>query len=106
MLGEVLVLAVGAAGTFGYRWWTVGRFIEATEDAYVSAHNTTLAAKVAGYVSGIAVEDNAHIRAGDVIATIDDGDYRLAADAARDKGATQQGPVQRIGRQTVAQRAP
>jgi membrane fusion protein (multidrug efflux system) len=105
LLGAVLLLAVGAGGTFGYRWWTVGRFIEATDDAYVSAHNTTLAAKVAGYVSTIAVEDNSHVRAGDVIATIDDGDFQLAADAARDKVATQQATVDRIGQQIVAQQA-
>src|SRR5258708_35649926 len=102
MLGAVLLLAAGAAGTFGYRWWTVGRFIEATDDAYVSAHNTTLAAKVAGYVSNIAVEDNSHVRAGDVIATIDDGDFVLAVNAARDKVATQQTTVDRIGPPLVA----
>jgi len=105
MLGVALLVVAGAAGTFGYRWWTVGRFVESTDDAYVSAHNTTLAAKVAGYVSSIAVEDNSRVRAGDVIATIDDGDFRLAADAARDKVATQQATVDRIGRQIVAQQA-
>jgi membrane fusion protein, multidrug efflux system len=105
LIGAALLLAVGAGGAFGYRWWTVGRFIQATDDAYVSAHNTTLAAKVAGYVSNIAVEDNARVRAGDVIATIDDGDFRLAVDAARDKVATQQATVERIARQIVAQQA-
>jgi membrane fusion protein (multidrug efflux system) len=105
LLGAVLLLVAGAAGTFGYRWWTVGRFIEATDDAYVGAHNTTLAAKVAGYVSSIAVEDNSRVKAGEVIATIDDGDFRLAVDAARDKVATQQSTVDRIGRQIVAQQA-
>ena len=70
-----------------------------TDDAYVGAHNTTLAAKIPGYVASIPVDDNAPIHAGDVIATIDDGDYRLAADAARDKVATQQATVDRIGRQ-------
>ena len=45
------------------------------------------------------------VHAGDVIATIDDGDYRLAADAAREKVATQQATVDRIGRQVVAQQA-
>ena len=105
LMGAALLLAVGAGGTFGYHWWTVGRFIEATDDAYVSAHNTTLAAKVAGYVSTIAVEDNARVHAGDVIATIDDGDFVLAADAARDKVATQQATVDRIGSQIAAQQA-
>jgi membrane fusion protein (multidrug efflux system) len=105
LLGAVVLLVAGAAGTFGYHWWTVGRFIESTDDAYVGAHNTTLAAKVAGYVSGIAVEDNSHVRAGDVIATIDDGDYRLAVDAARDKVATEQATVDRIAQQVIAQQA-
>src|SRR5215472_2167289 len=81
LVGAALLLALGAAGNFGYRWWTVGRFIESTDDAYVGAHNTTLAAKVAGYVASIAVEDNTRVKAGDVIATIDDGDFRLAVDS-------------------------
>jgi membrane fusion protein (multidrug efflux system) len=105
LLGAALLLVAGAGGTFGYHWWTVGRFTETTDDAYVSAHNTTLAAKVAGYVSNIMVEDNSRVRAGDVIATIDDGDFVLAANAARDKVATQQATVDRIGRQIVAQQA-
>jgi membrane fusion protein (multidrug efflux system) len=103
LVGAAILLALGTAGDFGYRWWTVGRFIESTDDAYVGAHNTTLAAKVAGYVSSIAVEDNTRVRAGDVIATIDDGDFRLAVDSARDKLATQQATVQRIGQQVTAQ---
>jgi len=103
LVGVAILLALGTAGNFGYRWWTVGRFIESTDDAYVSAHNTTLAAKVAGYVASIAVEDNTRVKAGDVIATIDDGDFRLAVDSARDKLATQQATVERIGRQVTAQ---
>jgi membrane fusion protein (multidrug efflux system) len=105
LIGAAFFMVAGAAGTFGYHWWTVGRFIESTDDAYVSAHNTTLAAKVAGYVASIAVEDNARVRAGEVIATIDDGDFRLAVDAARDKVATEQATVDRIGQQIVAQQA-
>ena len=69
------------------------------------ADATTLAAKVSGYVSAIDVADNAYVHAGDVIARIDDGDYRLAVDTARDKLATQQATVARIGKQIEAQRA-
>ena len=48
IVGVLLLAAIGAAGTFGYRWWTVGRFTVSTDDAYVRAHNTTLAAKIPG----------------------------------------------------------
>jgi membrane fusion protein (multidrug efflux system) len=105
LFGALALGIVGGGGTYGYHWWTVGRFIESTDDAYVGAHNTTLAAKVSGYVATIAAEDNTRVRAGDVIATIDDGDYRLAVDSARDKVATQQATIDRIGRQVVAQQA-
>jgi membrane fusion protein (multidrug efflux system) len=104
-LASAVVLAVVAGGYFGTTWWISGRYIVSTDDAYVHAHNTTLASKISGYVDSIPIADNARIRAGDVIATIDDGDYRLAADAARDKVATQQATVDRIGRQIVAQGA-
>jgi membrane fusion protein, multidrug efflux system len=100
----VAALSVGG-GWFGYGWWTVGRFMVSTDDAYVHADNTTLAAKVAGYVANVFVADNSYVHAGDVIAAIDDGDYRLAADSARQKVATQQATVERFARQIVSQRA-
>ena len=99
------VLALLVAGYYGNHYWTTGRFQVSTDDAYVRAHNTTLAAKVPGYVSSIPVEDNAQLRAGDVIATIDDGDYKLAVDSAREKVGSQQATVQRFDSQIVAQQA-
>jgi membrane fusion protein (multidrug efflux system) len=106
MVFGFLVAAIAtAAGWYGYRWWTVGRFIVSTDDAYVRANNTTLAAKVSGYVASILVADNSYVRAGDVIATLDDVDYRLAVDSARQKVATQQATVERFARQVAAQQA-
>jgi membrane fusion protein (multidrug efflux system) len=102
--GIAAVVLIGA-GWFGYDYLTVGRYIVSTDDAYVRADATTLAAKVSGYVAAIDVRDNTFVRAGDVIARIEDGDYRLALDSARDKVATQQATVERIGRQIVAQQA-
>src|SRR5215470_4323739 len=86
----LVATALVAGGWYGTYWWTSGRFMVATDDAYVRAHNTTLAAKIPGYLGSVLIEDNAQVRAGDLIATIDDGDYRLAADAAREKVSTQQ----------------
>ncbi len=105
LIASAVVTAITVAGVVVTDWWVTGRYMVSTDDAYVLAHNTTLASKISGYVSSIPVADNARVRAGDVIATIDDGDYRLAVDAARDKVATQQATVERIGRQVVAQGA-
>jgi len=105
VFGIIAVLAIGVAGYFGYDYWTVGRFTVTTDDAYVQAYNTTLAAKVSGYLASVPVTDNTHVHQGDVIATIDDGDYRLAVDSAREKVATQQATIARMGHQIAAQEA-
>jgi membrane fusion protein (multidrug efflux system) len=101
IVGVVAALAAG----FVYHYVTVGRFMVTTDDAYVRAYNTTLAAKVSGYIAKVHVEENTHVRAGDLIASLDDGDYRLAATAARDKMVTQEATVDRVGRQVIAQQA-
>jgi membrane fusion protein, multidrug efflux system len=104
-IGAVALVALGAAGWFGYDWWTVWRFTVSTDDAYVQAYNNTVAAKVAGYVASVPVTDNTAVHAGDVIATLDDGDYRLAVDSARAKVETQEATIARINHQVVAQDA-
>src|SRR5215510_14198319 len=99
------LLALGAGGYFARYWWTTGRYIVSTDDAYVGARSSTLSPKVSGYIAEVAVEDNAHIRAGDIVARIDDGDYRLAVQTARDQVAVQQATIDRLGRQIIAQEA-
>ena len=44
-----------AAGCYGYHWWTVGRFMISTDDAYINADIATLSAKVSGYVTAVDV---------------------------------------------------
>jgi membrane fusion protein, multidrug efflux system len=105
VVAAIAALAIGGAGYFGYEWWTVGRFTVTTDDAYVQAYNTTLAAKVPGYLTSVPVTDNTYVHTGDVIATIDDGDYRLAVDSAREKVATQEATIARMGHQIEAQEA-
>jgi membrane fusion protein, multidrug efflux system len=102
-LGALLLVAVGAY--YGHYYWTTGRYMVSTDDAYVGARNSTLSPKVSGYIADIAVEDNAHVKAGDVIARIDDGDYKLAAQTARDQIAVQQATIDRLGKQAAAQEA-
>src|SRR5262249_22247496 len=98
-------LLMGLGGWYGLHYWQIGRFLVSTDDAYVHADATTLGAKVAGYVASVNVADNSPVHAGDIIATIDDGDYRLAVEQAAAKVATQEATVARLGQQIPAQQA-
>jgi membrane fusion protein, multidrug efflux system len=101
MMGVFGLLALVAIG-YGVYFLLVGRFYVSTDDAYVRANNTTLGARVAGHVAAILPADNAIVHTGDVIFKIDDGDYKIAVDAARTRIATQQATIDRIGRQVTA----
>jgi membrane fusion protein, multidrug efflux system len=101
LMGIGALLAVAAAA-YGVNYALVGRFYVSTDDAYVRANNTMLGARVSGHVAAVLPADNAVVRTGEVIFRIDDGDYRIAVDAARSKIATQQATIDRIGRQANA----
>jgi membrane fusion protein (multidrug efflux system) len=68
---------IGVTGA-SYYWWTVGRFIESTDDAFVGGDVTVIAPKVAGFISRIPVADNQEVHAGDLLLKLDDRDYRAA----------------------------
>lgn len=76
--GGVLVILVGAIW-YGYNWFSTGRFIQSTDDAYVGGNVTDIAPKVSGLISQIAVSDDQLVHAGDLLVKIDDRDF-LAAD--------------------------
>ncbi len=101
LMGVGALLAL-AAVSYGVHYVLVGRFYVSTDDAYVRANNTVLGARVSGHISAILPGDNVLVRTGEVIFRIDDGDYRIAVDAARTKIATQQATIDRIGRQVTA----
>ena len=101
LMGFVALLALAAAGYASY-YLLVGRFYVSTDDAYVRANNTMLGARVAGHIAAILPGDNTLVRKGDMIFRIDDGDYKIAVDAARTKIATQEATIARIGRQVSA----
>jgi membrane fusion protein (multidrug efflux system) len=74
-----LIGLVAVAGVrYGHAYWTVGRFIESTDDAYVGGEVTVIAPKVAGFIANVAVTDNQSVHAGDLLVKLDDRDYRAA----------------------------
>jgi membrane fusion protein (multidrug efflux system) len=77
------LLALSGTAHIGWEYWTVGRFQVSTDDAYVKADSTTIAPKVSGYIGEVLVADNEQVKAGQVLARIDDRDYRAALDESK-----------------------
>ena len=72
-----LLLCLGAVVVVAAGWtWAHSNDEASTDNAYVRGDVTSLAPKVAGYVTTVEVEDNQTVRAGDVLFRIDDRDYR------------------------------
>jgi membrane fusion protein (multidrug efflux system) len=95
----VAVLAI--AGTVYY--WQYARFVISTDDAYAQADSTIVASRVSGYVSAVQVGDNEHVEAGQVLARIDDRDYRATLDQARADVQAADAEVSRLDAQLAQQ---
>lgn len=97
-LGAVVVLTAG---------WTWAHSLEArsTDNAYVRADVTSVAPKVAGYVTALEVEDNQAVRAGDVLFRIDDRDYLARLSQAVAEVETAQASLDNIDAETKLQHA-
>lgn len=90
------VIVVGLGAKFGWHYWTVGRFQESTDDAYVKADSTIVAPKVSGYVREVLVADNQPVRANQPLAKIDDRDYVVALEQAKADVAAAQADIENI----------
>jgi membrane fusion protein, multidrug efflux system len=102
----VLILAaLGYGGKTAYDWFVEGRFLVSTDDAYVGAYTSIIAAKAMGHLTAVPVVDNQVVHKGDLLVSIDDGDYQNAVDSAKARIATQDATIARFGRQIEAQGA-
>ena len=73
-------------------WWTTGRFIESTDDAYVGGNVTALAPHVSGFIAEVLVTDNQRVQAGQVLIRLDPRDYPGRARPCRRRGRTPGAP--------------
>ncbi len=97
----VLALALAA----GYLWWDNASHFETTDDAFIASRPIGVAPQVPGYVAQVLVTDNQHVAKGQVIARIDDRDYRIALAQSNAKVAVAQAGVANIDARIAVQRA-
>jgi membrane fusion protein (multidrug efflux system) len=93
----VLILAVG--------WWTHGRFVEGTNDAYVKADQETISPKVSGYVETVYVSDNQAVAAGQPLVKIDAATYDATLANQFATVAARQADIEAARRQVSQQQA-
>jgi membrane fusion protein (multidrug efflux system) len=94
----IVLIAAGAA-----YYWSFERFIISTDDAYVQADSTIVASRVSGYVSAVKIEDHQSVKAGQVLALIDDRDFRATLAQARADVQASQAAVQDLHAQLAEQ---
>ena len=101
-IGAVLLAAVLGAG---YLYVDQAGHFQSTDDAFIAARQSTLAPKVSGYITAVPLTDNQHVATGDVIARIDDRDYRIALQQAEAQVAAAQANIENIDAQLDVQQA-
>jgi membrane fusion protein (multidrug efflux system) len=99
----VVVLIAGVI--WGVRWWTVGRFIESTDDAYLQADSVTIAPKVSGYVAEVYVVDNQAVKAGDPLVRLDRRQYQAILEQANATIAARKADIARGAAELLQQQA-
>jgi len=89
------------------RWnrWQGGAGWQTTDDAFLQADLTPIAAKVPGYVTQIPVQDFERVRAGQVIAQIYDNDYKATVAQAQAQVASATAQAEALKAQSVLQAA-
>jgi membrane fusion protein (multidrug efflux system) len=102
-LALALALGIAGAADFGYGYLTTGRYLESTDDAYVKADSTIISPKVSGYIAEVLVGDNEKVKAGHLLARIDDRDFRAALDQAHADVDASQAAVRNLDAQISLQ---
>jgi membrane fusion protein (multidrug efflux system) len=102
VLGLVLLAALAGALAWGWSWWTEGRFLETTNNAYLTADAVTLAPRVSGYVAAVLARDNEAVRAGQMVIRIEPGPFAAALAEAEAELAAARADLARIEAELLA----
>jgi membrane fusion protein (multidrug efflux system) len=102
-LAFAAALGVAGATAYGHYYVTAGRYLETTDDAYVKADSTIVAPKVSGYIAEVLVADNESVQSGQVLAQIDDRDFKTALKQAQADVAASEAAAKNLNAQIELQ---
>lgn len=104
-LGCVAVIAFVFLATTQWSEWTSSHRVQTTQNAYVKSDYAVLSARVSGYIKNLPVGDYEKVHAGDLIAQIDDSEYKFAVSAAEANLAKAQANLYNLDGEIAQQRA-
>ena len=105
LLGGAGLLALIAAVSAAALYFDYSAHFATTDDAFIAARQFAVAPKVPGYLTSVPVTDNQHVGTGDVIAHVDERDYRVALAQAEAAIAAAQAGIANIDAQMQVQQA-
>ena len=105
LLVALVAVALIVGVIFGVRWWTIGRFVESTDDAYLQADSVTIAPKVSGYVAEVFVTDNQAVEAGEPLVRLDSRQYQAILEQATAAIAARKADIERGAAELLQQQA-
>ncbi|MDE2458241.1 MAG: HlyD family secretion protein [Rhodospirillales bacterium] len=83
LVGAGVIVGVLALGAWLIHYVLVGQYIVSTDDAYIAADSSLTAAKISGYITAVAVNENQPVQQGQLLARIDPRDYQNAVNEAK-----------------------
>jgi membrane fusion protein (multidrug efflux system) len=103
----IFALALGILVVVTTRWdrWEGNAGRQSTDDAYLQADLTPIAARVPGYVKILPVQDYQRVQAGEVLAELVDDDYRAAVAQAEASVASARAQAKALVAQRELQQA-
>jgi membrane fusion protein (multidrug efflux system) len=105
ILTPVGLIALLLAAAAAYLYWDHTSHFESTDDAFIAARQFAIAPKVAGYITAVPVTDNQHVNRGDVIAQINQRDFRTALAQAQAQVAGAEAGIRNVDTQIATQDA-
>ncbi|SFC30463.1 HlyD family secretion protein [Massilia yuzhufengensis] len=104
VLGAVALIALAAIGAGGRMWYRSHHYVE-TENAYVTGRVHPVSSRVAGVVTRVLVDDNQHVKAGDVIAELDPADHAVRIEQIEAQIASVEQQIGQAGAQVAQVKA-
>lgn len=102
-----LLVVIGLVGYTVTHWtrWVGLAATQTTDDAQIRVEMSRLAARIAGTISSVAVQDFQRVRAGDLLIEIDPADYEVAVAQAQASVASADAALTNLDNQIALQRA-